>query len=86
LQGVLRILVCFMVVNRGEVAVICVVIVVNCVVFFALEKHATFFRFIFDALTGLMGRSILRGGAENCAILLGLNPSVQLEDERLPRG
>jgi hypothetical protein len=42
LQGVLRILVFFMVVNRGEVAVIWVVIVVNCVVFFALEKHATF--------------------------------------------
>jgi hypothetical protein len=38
----LRILVCFVVVNRGEVVVNCVVNRVNCVVFFGVEKHATF--------------------------------------------
>ena len=42
LQGVLRILVCFVVVNRGEVVVDSWWIVVFCVVFFGVEKHATF--------------------------------------------
>jgi hypothetical protein len=49
LQGVLRILVCFVVVNRGEVVVDSWLIVVNCVVIFGVGKHATFSGFIFDA-------------------------------------
>ena len=47
-QGVLRILICFVVVNRGEVVVDSWLIVVFCVIFLAVEKHATFSGFIFE--------------------------------------